>query len=171
MDSNGTPDVLASGEMSSVAADVPIEELVAQAYEAAQPAIRNRMLARLVGKVYETAPLTIRSRLLEHLLQPLGVLALVAVADGVFAKIRFRSGWPDMHVRLEDAQNVQASDVIVLVDHVQQVSMDVVNGLMQLLATSPAMASSAAVAVLVSVLVQNTRTRRASDSEGGSPAI
>jgi len=156
MDSNGTP-------------DVPIEELVMQAYEAAQPAVRSRLLARLVGKVYEAAPLTIRGRLLEHLLQPLGVLALVAIADGVFAKIRFRSGWPDMHVRLEDAQSVQVSDVIVLVDHVQQVSADVVNGLVQLLATSPALTSSAAVAVLVSVLAQRTRTRRASDSGGGNP--
>src|SRR5512133_27979 len=75
---------------------------------------------QLVGQVYEAAPAAYRSRMLEQLLRPLGVLALVAVADGIFAKIRFRGGWPELHVRLEDAQNVRMSDVVTLVDYVQQ---------------------------------------------------
>jgi hypothetical protein len=123
------------------------------------------MLARLVGKVFETAPPGLRGRLLEQLLQPLGVLGLVAVAGGVFAKIRFRSGWPQMSIGLEDAQNVQPQDVITLVDHVQQISGEAVNGLAQLLANSPTMMTSAAAVVLVTLLMQRANARRLDDAE------
>lgn len=121
-------------------------------------------IPQLVGEVYESAPPAERSRLLAHLLKPLGVLSLVAVANGIFAKIRFRSGWPDIQVPLEDAQNVQASDVISLVSHVQQVSVHAVDGLAGILAASPALAGSAAAALLITVLVQHARNRRAGDT-------
>ncbi len=124
-------------------------------------------IAQLVGQVYEFAPPAERSRLLEHLLRPLGVLSLVAVANGIFAKIRFQGGWPDIHVRPEDAQNVQIGDVITLVNHVQQVSFHAVDGLANMLAASPVMMGSAAAALLMSVLVQRAQTRRASDSAVG----
>jgi hypothetical protein len=119
---------------------------------------------QLVGQVYEVAPAIDRSHMLEQLLRPLGVLALVAVADGVFARIRFRGGWPDLHVRLEDAQSVQASDVITLVDYVQQVSVHAVDGLAQMLAMTPMMATSAAAGLLVTLLLQRARSRRADDA-------
>jgi len=122
-------------------------------------------IAQLVGQVYEIAPAAERSRLLEQLLRPLGVLSLVAVANGIFASIRFRSGWPELHVRAEDAQNVQASDVITLVSHVQQVSIQAVDGLADMLAQSPVMTGSAAAALLITLLVQRSRTRRAEDRE------
>jgi hypothetical protein len=122
-------------------------------------------IAQLVGQVYECAAPAERSRLLEHLMKPLGVLSLVAVANGIFAKIRFRSGWPDIHVRTEDAQNVQADDVITLVTHVQQVSIQAVDGLADMLARSPAMTSSAAAALLITLLVKRSRSRRAEDHE------
>ena len=97
--------------------------------------------------------------MLEQLLQPLGALSLVAVAGGIFAKLRFRSGWQDLHIRLEDARNVESSQVIALVDHVQQVSVETVDGLAQLLMNSPLTAGSAAAAVLVGVLIQRARSR------------
>jgi hypothetical protein len=97
------------------------------------------------------------------LLKPLGVLSVVAVANGIFANIRFRSGWSDLNVRLEDAQQVQPSDVITLVNYVQQVSLQAVDGLADLLAASPVLTGSAAAALLVSLLVQRARNRRASD--------
>ncbi len=122
-------------------------------------------IAQLVGEVYAIAPPTVRTRLLEHLLKPLGVLSLVAVANGIFANIRFRSGWPDLHVRVEDAQNVQPGDVITLVSHVQQVSIHAVDGLADMLATSPVMTGSAAAALLMTLLMQRSRNRRAGDRE------
>lgn len=129
-------------------------------------------VAQLVGQVYETAPPAERKRLLEHLLRPLGVLSLVAVANGVFASIRFRSGWPDVHVPLEDAQNVQAGDVITLVAYVQQVSVQAVDGLADMLATSPVMAGSAAAALLMTVLLHRARLRRpSSDADNDFSAV
>jgi hypothetical protein len=117
----------------------------------------------LVGQVYEAATAADRSHMLEMLLRPLGVLSLLAVAGGIFAKIRFRGGWPDLHVRLEDAQNVQASDVIALVDYVQQVSFHTVDGLANLLTATPMMTSSAAAGLLVTLLLQRARGRRTDD--------
>lgn len=124
-------------------------------------------IAQLVGEVYEGAPPAEQGRLLEQLLRPVGVLALVAVANGIFAKIGFRGGWPHLHVRLEDVQQVRASDVITLVDYVQQVSVEAVDGLAQLLANSPRMAGSGATVLLVTLLLRRAHTRRAEDNEAG----
>ncbi len=122
-------------------------------------------IVQLLGQVYEAAPATEQGRLLELLLRPLGVLSLVAVANGTFAKIRFRSGWPELHVRLEDAAQVRAADVIALADHVQQVSVEAIDSVAQLLASSALMATSAAAVLLVTVLAHRARSRRASDSD------
>ena len=99
------------------------------------------------------------------MIKPLGILSLVAVANGIFADIRFHSGWPNPHVQIEDARNVQASDVIALVERVQQVSVDSVNGLARMLSASPMMTGSAAAAVLVTILMQRARTRREGDGD------
>jgi hypothetical protein len=120
-------------------------------------------VGQLVGQVYEAAPPVERGRMLEYLMQPLGVLAMVVIANGVFAKIRFRSGWPNTHVRLEDVNQVQAGDISALVDRVQQVSSDAIDGLAALVSASPVMASTAAAVLLVAVLVERARSRRAAD--------
>lgn len=146
MNLNETQIVPPLGEQGCLSAEIPIAQLVAQ--------------------VYETAPPALRINLLEQLLKPLGVLSLMAISNGIFAKIRFSSGWPDMHIRFEDAQKVQASDVIALVERVQQVSVTSVDGLAKMLTTSPVMAGSAAAALLATVLMQRARTRRAGDGEG-----
>ena len=127
------------------------------------------LIPQLVAEVYECAPAVERGHLLEHLLRPLGVLSLVVVADGIFAAVRFRGGWPDLHVRLQDIVNVRAAHVVDLVDHAQQVSVETVDGLAQMLAASPLMSSSAAAAMLVTVLVQRARRRRGEDNEAGLP--
>ncbi len=123
----------------------------------------DQAIAQLVAQVYEAAAPTERSRLIAHLLKPLGVLSLVAVANGIFAKIRFRAGWPDLRVQAEDLNNVQPSDVIALVTRVQQVSVQFVDGLAELLAASPSMTRSAAAALLLAVLLQRIRSHRTSD--------
>jgi hypothetical protein len=128
-------------------------------------------LAHLVGEVYAAAPAADRSRLLAHLIKPLGILSLMAVANGIFASIRFRSGWADMHVPLEDVQNVQVDDVISLATRVQQVSLQALDGLTQVLSNSPALMSSAAAAVLLTVLLQRAQSRRASDSTNDAEGL
>lgn len=121
-------------------------------------------IPQLIAEVFETAPLTLRAKLLEQLIRPLGVLALVAIANGIFAKIRFKSGWPDMHVRWEDVQNVQAKDVAVLVERVQQVSLHSFDGLTKVLASSPVLTGSATATVLLSLLFDAAQNRRESDA-------
>lgn len=138
---------------------------VPPAPESSRTPVSEAAIAQLVGQVYEFAPPAERRRLLEHLLKPLGVLSLVAVANGIFASIRFRSGWADLQVRVEDAQNVQVRDVIALVNYVQQVSTHAINGLAQLLAASPVMTGSAAASVLITVLVHRARNRRAEECD------
>lgn len=127
--------------------------------------VSEAAIAQLVGQVYACAPPSVRSRLLEHLIKPLGVLSLAVVANGIFASIRFRSNWPELKVRMEDVQSVQPRDVIALVHSVQQVSVHAVDGLAHLLSGSPMMAGSAAASVLVTVLLQRSRNRRADDVE------
>ena len=168
MNPDATPEILASDKSGCQAADIPMVRLAVQAYESASTAAQSSMLTQLIGEVYASAPAVVRSHLLAHLLRPLGVLSLVAVANGIFANIWFRSGGQDMPVRLEDMQNVRVSDVVALVDHVQQVSVDAVNGLAQMLGATSVMTGSVATAVLVTVLVQRARTRRVGDHEVGS---
>ncbi len=122
-------------------------------------------IAQLVGEVYAAAPPAERRRLLAHLIKPLGILSLMAVANGIFASIRFRSGLADINVPLEDVQNVQVGDVITLATRVQQVSLQALDGLTQVLSNSPALMGSAAAAVLLTVLVQRARNRRAIESD------
>jgi hypothetical protein len=115
-------------------------------------------LPQLVGKVYECAPVAERSRLLEHLMRPLGVLSLAVVANGIFSKLRFLGGWPDLHIRPEDAEAIRAEDVVALVDYVQQASSDVMYGLVQLVSASPGMSATAGATLLIAALLKHSRT-------------
>ncbi|MBK6385871.1 MAG: hypothetical protein IPF71_03115 [Rhodoferax sp.] len=132
----------------------PIEQLVDEVYESATPAMKNQMLAQLVGQVYETAPNTERKRLVEHLMKPLGILSLAAVANGIFVKIRFKGGWSDGPARMDDAQGVQVGDVIDLANFAQQVSTEAIGGLAQMLASSPVLTSSVAAALLIKIVLR-----------------
>lgn len=116
-------------------------------------------LPQLVGKVYESVPAAERSRLLEHLMRPLGVLSMAVVANGIFSKPRFLGGWPDLHVRPEDAEAIRPDDVVALVDYVQQTSADVMYGLVQLVSESPVMSATAAATLLTAVLLQRFKKR------------
>ena len=117
-------------------------------------------LPRLIGEVYESAPPTLRASILEHLMRPLGILGLMAIANGVFAGIRLRSGLVDARVAPEEASAIEPGDVEKLADWVQQVSGDAIVGLSQLVAASPGLTKSAAAALLVSLLMQKAKNKR-----------
>lgn len=121
-------------------------------------------IPQLVAEVYADAPAVLRVSLLEQLLKPMGVLPLAIVANGIFATIRFNSGWPDMHLRFEDVRNVQPKDVAALVERVQQVSLSSFDGLTRILTSSPLITSSAAAAILLASLMKMSRNRRESDN-------
>lgn len=149
---------------------IAIDQASAAASNEPGDLVSDDRIAQLVAQVYAAGPAAEQSRLLEHLLRPLGVLSLVAVANGIFAQFLFRTNWQDFHVRMEDAQNVRASDVVDLVQHVQQVRVEAVDGLVKILTTSPVMAGSAAAALLITVLVKRSRARRSYDSSSDSVA-
>ena len=142
---------------------IKIESLSKDVYEAAPPAVKSRILSELVGRVYAIAPPVVKTRLVAHLMRPLGILSLVTVANGIFASIRFRGASVDFPVGIDDVKNVQASDVIALASYTQQVSIQAVDGLTQILTTSPALMSSAAALLLVQILVRQSRKRRVND--------
>lgn len=143
---------------------IPVDQLVEEVFEGAPPAVQEHMLTQLVGQVYDASPPLLRRSLLEHLMRPLGVLALVAVGSGVFAKIRFRSGWPQMSMRLEDLREVHTTDVLALVNHVQQMGSGALIGLGQLLASAPpAVTHTGAAAVLAALLLKKAQSRRQED--------
>lgn len=102
----------------------------------------------LVGEVYAQAPAALRSSLLEQLMRPLGLLSLVAVAGGAFARLRSRNGWHEGPPPLEHVRDIQPADVVALAEHVQQVSSDTLDHLLQMLASSPLLAGSVTAAVL-----------------------
>ena len=141
--------------------DVQGDVVVKKVYESSQPSVKSRILNLLVGHAYAAAPPLVRKSLLELLIRSVGVLGLVTIAGGVFAKIRLRGGWTDIAVGLDDLQDIATSDVIALTDYVQQVSLGALSDATHLLASNPALTGSGAVAVLVSIML-----RRVSDFSG-----
>ena len=132
----------------------PMVELAVALYDSAPAETRTRALTHLVTQVYAAAPMPVRRRLLEQLIRPLGLLALVSVAGGMFARIRLRESWQDLPVRLEDVQRVRPAELSALVDQVQQVGLDALDGLARVVASTPLMTASAAAAVLLAVLMR-----------------
>lgn len=127
-------------------------------------------IPELVAQVYEAAPQEERLALLAMLLRPLGLLSLAAIGSGIFAHLRLHGGWPEFRPPGEDLQRVRGSDIAALVHHVQQVSVETVQGLAGFLKGSPVLAGSAAAAMLVAVLVQHSRRRRAGPAAGRDDA-
>ena len=163
-----------SQESKRVLPSIPIEQLTLSVYETAPPPVREKMLTQLVAKVFEASPPPERSLIISKLLRPMGVLALATVADGAFARYQFSGEGQEWQGRIEDSMNVRTSDIIALVERVQQVSNNSVNGLIEVISKSPVLASSAAASILMMALVQYSQNRRATDftrSEGSSPAL
>jgi hypothetical protein len=123
-----------------------------------RPGQSDQDIPQLVAQLYCDASPPEKSRLLELLVRPLGLLPLFALADGVFARIWFRNGQDRLNIKVEDALAVSGSDIATLVSYVQQSSVEVLDGLLQIINTSPVLAGSAA-AILVMLALQR-RARR-----------
>lgn len=117
-------------------------------------------MPELVAQLYCDAPPPEKRRLLELLVRPLGLLPLCALADGAFARICFRNGQEGLNIRVEDALAVSGTDIATLVSYVQQSSVEVLDGLLQIINASPVLAGSAT-AVLVMLVLQRRHSRKA----------
>lgn len=134
--------------------------------ELPDPNTPEHEVAELVGQVYSQAPDAERERLLVTLLPTAGLLSLVAVANGVFARIRLNEQWPSLRWLRDERVLIQPTDVSALVERLQFTRSDALDGLMQWASTSPVLASSAAASVLVTLLMHRKRQRIASDAGG-----
>ena len=152
-----SPDI--SIESLSTLEDMPVEQFVEEVYASATPPERDNLLSLLVGKVYQVAPPSERGSLLKYLMHPLGALSLLSIANGVFARIQFQG----RQVQIEDLQGVRVEDVVALAQRVQQVSLYALNGLAQMLASSPALASSAVALILIKILSDKAKISRDDD--------
>lgn len=144
-------------------APIPLEQLVQDVYAGFEPPAQEHMLAQLVGKVFDDAPMPVRIRLIELLLQPVGVLALIVVANGVFGKICLLGGLPQTSLSPDDVQTVRPADVSALTEHVLHTCNDALNGLSDLLLSAPALDGSAAATALLGLLLQRAQQRRSGD--------
>ena len=125
--------------------------------DAATQASAAELVPALVARVYEEAPPALRARLLEHLLRPLSLLSISAVANGIFARIVLGRGWHNLHANADDANRIHGSDVAALVNHVQQVSVQAIDSLTGVIGNSPVLAGSAAAAMLITLLSTQRR--------------
>jgi len=126
---------------------------------AALAGARTDPVPDLVARVFEESPPAEKGQLLEPLLKPLGLLSLAAVADGIFAKIASAKGWSRLKVSAEDATQVGAHDVMELVRHVQQVSVQAMDSLAGVISASPVWSGSAAAAMLLAILAKQAQSR------------
>lgn len=78
-----------------------------------------------VAELYRSAEPHVKAKLLECLLRPLGALALVAVAGGVFGALRSRHGWQRLQVLEDDTLEVSAEQVRELACYLQQSAPEV----------------------------------------------
>lgn len=127
------------------------------------PAPRRLVLrtsvARLLALLYAQSAPTERARLLEQLLQPVGPLALVAIAAGAFGRLLPSSRWQGVHVTPDDAQHFDAQQVFELVRYVEQKSPELLLQLPQLVA-DPRLWLGSACGVLLLTLLRGRQARR-----------
>jgi hypothetical protein len=140
-----------------------LEDLDAPAH--APTAARTEDVPVLVATVFEAAPPPERKRLLELLIRPLGLLSLAAVANGIFANLGSRNNWTRISLQPDDVNKVQRDDVMALAMHVQQISSHAFDGMRTVLTNSPALMSSTAAVLLLTLLTQEYKRRSAAALE------
>ena len=119
------------------------------------------LVPALVGQVYQEASPVERSRLLEQLVKPLGLLSLVAVARGIFARLMLSRRGREITVRPEDTRDIDANDVVTLAQRVQQVSTQALDNLAPVLAALSLATGSVAAKHLLAILAQEAVRRMA----------
>lgn len=119
------------------------------------------LVPALVGQVFQESSPGDRSRLLEQLLKPLGLLSLVAVARGIFARRLLSRRGRELTVLPEDTRDIDAADVMTLTQRVQQVSTHALDPLAPLLAALSVATGSAAARHLLAILTHEAERRLA----------
>jgi hypothetical protein len=97
---------------------------------------KRAAIAKVVSRVYRAANGTLRSDMLTHLLRPLGVLSVVAVASGAFARLVRRDGLVPDTLSAEDIVRYSGEQVRELTMFVHEVNPDALQPLIEQLASN-----------------------------------
>lgn len=110
-------------------------------------------IAASVGQLYAQASLAARGRLIETLLRPIGIVALLAVSNGLFARIKAgNAAWQAFRVRDEDIDKVGTQDIVALAALALQVNDNAARDLSAVIGKAPDLAATAAGAALQPLL-------------------
>jgi len=88
-------------------------------------------MAKVVSCVYRSANDALRADMLKHLLRPLGVLGLVAVASGAFARLVRRDGLVPDTISAEDVVRYSSEQIRELTVFVHEVNPDALQALVE----------------------------------------
>lgn len=152
------------GEYCATRVNTQSEAAVCDGFAAVTPAKRNLVLSRLIGQAFEALPPPQRRALLSHLLKPLGMLSLATIGDGVFLINRSQLLLQHAAAEAEDLQDIHVSDVVALVDRIQQTSVEGVDAVAQMIEASPDLAHSPVIAMLEKIPLRRTRARQVDDA-------
>jgi hypothetical protein len=109
-------------------------------------------IARLVSRVYRAANGALRADMLAHLLRPLGVLGLVSVASGAFARLVRRDGPVPDTISAEDIVRYSSEQIRELTIFVHEVNPDALQALVEQLAQNGMGIAALSTAALVMLL-------------------
>ena len=106
-------------------------------------------IAKVVSRIYRAANDALRADMLTHLLRPLGVLGLVAVASGAFARLVRRDGLVPNTISAEDVMRFSSEQIRELTMFVDEVNPDALQPLVEQLAQNGMGIAALSIAALV----------------------
>jgi len=137
--------------------------MMAQADQDAN-SIKRFEIARVVSRVYRAANGAVRADMLAHLLRPLGVLGLVSVASGAFARLVRRDGLVPETISAEDIVRYSSEQIRELTMFVHEVNPDALKPLIEQLAQNGMGIAALSTAALL-MLLRGSRGRPARSSK------
>jgi hypothetical protein len=121
-------------------------------------------IARVVSRVYRAANGALRADMLAHLLRPLGVLGLVSVASGAFARLVRRDGLVPDTISAEDMVRYSSEQIRELTVFVHEVNPQALQSLAEQLAQNSMGIAALSTAALL-MLLRTTRGRSAASCQ------
>lgn len=121
---------------------------------------RRFEIARVVSRVYRAANGAARADMVAHLLRPLGLLGLVSVASGAFARLVRRDGVVPDTISAEDIVRYSSEQIRELTIFVHEVDPDALRTLLEQLAQNGMGIAALSTAALV-MLHRSSRGRSA----------
>jgi hypothetical protein len=139
--------------------DVVLHAGLAPSAHGTAQARKRTAIARVVSRIYRAANEAQRVSLLNHLLRPLGVLGLVAVASGTFARLVRRDGLMPNALAAEDVVRYSSEQVRELTVFVHEVDPSVLQPLIEQL-TQDGMGITALSTAALVLLCRSSSTKQ-----------